>query len=464
MAFGVTDDGFVVKPLETIEDELKAELRADLGESLPLTGDTNLGVIVGIFAEKFSELWDLGQAVYAAMYPDSASTDEAMENIAAITGTLREVPVKSTVTLSMTGTPATAVPAETKFSVTATEVQFENIAQATIAAATAWAISTVYVVGDIRTNASRIYRCITNGTSAGSGGPTTTSTDITDNTAHWRYLGEGTGYITAACESVDYGAIVAAAFTLVNIDTPVAGLSNVTNLADAVPGAAEETLSALRVRREDELRVQGNSAPDAIRADLLLVTGVTSATVFYNDTDATDGNGLPPHSVEALVLGGTSAAVAAALFASAAGGIKTYGSVTESVNDASGNAQSVRFSRPDGKDAYIKVTVLTNANFPATGAADIKQALVNYAEGNLLDESGTAIFGGYQAGDDLIHAKLYLAILSIDGIDDVTALTSALVASGAGAPGGGSYTTANKAVAARELLVFDTAFITITVT
>ena len=55
--------------------------------------------------------------------------------------------------------------------------------------AKAWAASTAYVVGDRRTNDSgKVYECITAGTSAGSGGPTGTTSDITDNTAHWKYL------------------------------------------------------------------------------------------------------------------------------------------------------------------------------------------------------------------------------------------------------------------------------------
>jgi len=57
----------------------------------------------------------------------------------------------------------------------------------TISAA-AWAATTAYTVGVYVTNSSNIYRCITAGTSAGSGGPTGTTSDITDGTAHWKYV------------------------------------------------------------------------------------------------------------------------------------------------------------------------------------------------------------------------------------------------------------------------------------
>ena len=53
-----------------------------------------------------------------------------------------------------------------------------------------WAASTAYVVDDLVSNdTGKVYVCITAGTSDSSGGPTGTTTDITDNTAHWAYYG-----------------------------------------------------------------------------------------------------------------------------------------------------------------------------------------------------------------------------------------------------------------------------------
>lgn len=65
--------------------------------------------------------------------------------------------------------------------------------QLSIAATVAWAGSTAVTLGVVRTNGGNAYQCITAGTTAASGGPTTTSADITDGTAHWKYLGAVTG-------------------------------------------------------------------------------------------------------------------------------------------------------------------------------------------------------------------------------------------------------------------------------
>lgn len=67
-----------------------------------------------------------------------------------------------------------------------------SISNLTISFATdvsAWVAATAYAVDDIVYNDTpqKIYRCITAGTSAGSGGPTGEADDITDNTVHWTW-------------------------------------------------------------------------------------------------------------------------------------------------------------------------------------------------------------------------------------------------------------------------------------
>jgi hypothetical protein len=52
----------------------------------------------------------------------------------------------------------------------------------------AWLPDTAYALYDLCVNEGHRYRCITAGTSAGSGGPTSTDEDITDNTCHWKYV------------------------------------------------------------------------------------------------------------------------------------------------------------------------------------------------------------------------------------------------------------------------------------
>lgn len=72
----------------------------------------------------------------------------------------------------------------------------EQVVTVTEVAAAAWVINHAYVQGNRVTNDTapvKVYECITSGTSAGAGGPTGTGQNITDNTAHWKYIGTSFG-------------------------------------------------------------------------------------------------------------------------------------------------------------------------------------------------------------------------------------------------------------------------------
>ena len=60
----------------------------------------------------------------------------------------------------------------------------------------AWAGSTAYVRGQVVTNdtPTRCYLCITDGTSAGSGGPTDKSPRIDDTGVTWQYICDGSTF------------------------------------------------------------------------------------------------------------------------------------------------------------------------------------------------------------------------------------------------------------------------------
>lgn len=84
-----------------------------------------------------------------------------------------------------------------------------------------WQASTAYTVGQLCSNSSNIYRCTQAGTSASSGGPTTTGTAIVDGGAKWNFLYpqgmsvlNGTGGTTSAATGITYPGTFAAGYTL----------------------------------------------------------------------------------------------------------------------------------------------------------------------------------------------------------------------------------------------------------
>lgn len=65
----------------------------------------------------------------------------------------------------------------------------------TSTAAPAWQATTAYTAGQKVTNGANQYKCVTGGTSAGSGGPTGTGTGITDGTVTWDWYSKASAAV-----------------------------------------------------------------------------------------------------------------------------------------------------------------------------------------------------------------------------------------------------------------------------
>lgn len=407
MLYGVTIDGFVPKTLLDIKAEMEADWRAEFGENVDLDPNSPDGQIIGIVADQLAQLWEGEQAVYKAQDPDAAA-GQAQDAVCALTGTVRDPASKSTVTLTLTGDEGIVLDVGREVSVDGTGDRFVTLAEGELVALTAWAPATAYTAGNRRTNAGNAYVCITSGTSAGSGGPTTEDDDITDNTAHWRFLGEGDSVDDVAAEAAETGPVSAASGTLTVIETPVSGWLGAINLEDAAVGENEESDDHLRVKREDELAAPGAGTVDSIRATILRVDGVTSCTVYQNNTDSTDGEGRPPHSIAAVVEGGVDAEIAAAIFSRLSAGIQSYGDVDEDVIDSSGNVWTISFSRPNVEDIWVRLDVTVDAEtFPVDGEDQLIAAVVD-------DEAN------YPIGKDVVASRVSSRAFQVAGVLNVT--------------------------------------------
>ncbi len=444
--FGLSSTGFRAKTTSEVLAELQDAVKAKLGAGVNVQSDSILGVLLAVFADRYSELWEAAQALYASLDSDQAG-GAALDALCALTGTTRKAATKSTVTLSATGTPATVLASGRIASVAgAPTSRFVTTADATIVAATAWAPTTGYAVGDVRTNSSKIYRCITAGTSAGAGGPTGTGTDITDGTVHWRYLGDGTGYITVAAEAENAGPVIGNAYTVTTIVTPVSGWNHVTNILDAAVGANEETDAALRARRVVELSAIGAATVNSIQAALVKLSGVSDAVVFENNTDVVDGSGRPAHSVHAVIEQGTvtAAVVAAALLELVAYGIATHGGQSLAVNDSKGNAHTMKWDWATLVDIHVRVDVnVIAADFPSDGATQIKNAIVAYGD-------------ALPIGRDVVAEKIRSLVWAIPGVHDLTNFKIDIVTP--------PVASGNVTISPTQVADFDTSRITVNVT
>jgi hypothetical protein len=436
MSYGVTAAGFVAKTMDVLVEGMEAAIKSELG----FVPRGFLKKLVAIVCERLTELWEIAELAFLTMDPDAVQ-DALQDALYSITGTIRNEAVATLVTLTATGDPTTAILTGSQAENPGTGDVFETLADATITALDAWVTLTPYVVGDRVTNSSRAYVCITAGTSDVTG-PIDTSEDETDGTAHWRYIGEGEGAVDIEAECTETGPILVESGDVSEIVTLVTGWSSVKNLADGTTGRDRETNEDYRIRREQELSQAGSTTPDAIRAELLEIDGVTSVTVFHNPTDTTDADGVPPHAVECLIRGGDDQEIWDALGQLCiAAGIGSHGTEDGTWTDSEGTAWDVSFSRPEEIEIYVIIDVTKYAaEFPSDGADQIKTAIVTYGNAQKAGKDAVAWSIGRQAGE-------------VDGVLDVTAV----YIDDAPAPA----TSTTIAINTRQLAVFDTSRITV---
>ncbi len=466
--YGLTDVGFLLKTLGVIRADLNARLRQAFGASLNLGDQSIIGQMTGIVAEHFAKIWELIEAVNASRDPDSAS-GAALEQICLLTGTLRPPATYSAVSLVLTGDATTVVPAARKITTLSTSIEFETDDAATITAVDPWADTTAYVVGDRVTHDDQVYQCSTAGTSHATTGPIgppdfnhpdTNSaqafSDITDGTVHWIYLGPGDGAVDVVASATDSGPKIAAAYDIRGEDAivdTISGWLGVINLLDASVGSDAATDAQLRILREQELASGGSSPIDALKAELLEVPGVVAVTIFQNVDDVTDADGIPPHSIEALVRGPETPdadfdqSVFDALLAGVAAGIKTHADpagtpVTGTATDSEGTEHDMAFSRPTEIEIYVDVELTKDPDaYPLDGDDQVKNAIVAFGDAQ-------------NTGKDVVASALIGAIFaSVPGVLDVTLLQID------DAPSPSTSTTI--AISKRQLAVFDTSRVTV---
>lgn len=446
---GVTSTGFVPATIDEIVAFFNAAWRTVFGAGVNVDPQSRNGQEIGIIAEQLGEVWQAGESI-AQLFNPNGAVDAGLDNLCAITGTTRAPASKSQATLALTGTPATVVGTGKIASIPGTTSKFATKASATIGAIAAWVALTAYVAGDRRRNGGtqRIYQCITDGISAGAGGPTTTAADIVDGTVHWRFLGPGTGAIDVAAEATVTGVIQGYSGTINTIDTAVGGWSGVINVLDAVPGAAIESNPTLRVRRIDELGGQGVSSLPALRSAILRVKGVTSCVIFENTTDATV-EGVTPHAFEAMVEGGADADILATVFKKRPTGIENIGTTSGVVVDAAGFNRTAKFSRPQQVVLYVTAFITKDpSTYPVDGNTQVK---------DIIATRGNAQKTGRDAeGTELASWLFPRADIPGIGVPGIVKMTTPLLVDTANPP-----VTAEVVMNPRQKASYDTSRITV---
>ncbi len=202
------------------------------------------------------------------------------------------------------------------------------------------------------------------------------------------------GQVIATATCATPGAVAAMPGTINQINTPTRGWTSVTNPSAATVGAAVEQDSALRIRQSQSVALPSLTPFAALDGAIANVAGVTRHKLYENDTGSQDANGLPPHSVAAIVDGGDVTAVAQTIRGKKGQGVSTFGSTSVVVPDFWGNPHTIYFFRPSPVPVFVAITLKVFSGYTTQVGNDIKTAIAAY-------------INSLSIGDDVLLSRVY---------------------------------------------------------
>lgn len=315
----IDDTGLHIPTYSEIRDDLIAKFREIYGQDIYLGNDAQDYQMIAAFSLKTYDTFQLMQLVYNNQSVKSA-VGTGLSSRVKLNGLRRKTATCSTCVLTLTGTPGTTIPA-----------------------------------GIVEDTQGRKWR-------------------LPENTRFDREMIE----ITAQCQ--DIGAVEAPVGTITKISNPQYGWLTVTNKVPAVMGRPIETDEELRRRQAISTAIPSQNMVHSTLAGIAGVAGVTRYKVYENDTNHTDENGIPSHSITAVVEGGLDGAVAEQIYLRKGPGCGTHGTTATIYTNSDGLKNEIRFFRPIYQEIAVKITVRKYAAYTTAVEQDIKRNIAAYIE------------------------------------------------------------------------------------
>lgn len=260
------------------------------------------------------------------------------------------------------------------------------------------------------------------------------------------------GSVTVQFQNQTTGPIACPIGSLNKIYTAVAGWNTVSNPAAGALGNNVESRAAFELRRQSSVAVNAVNSIQSIQAAVLAVPNVLQAVVVDNSTNATVNYGstsypLAAHSICVSVAGGTSSAIATAIWNKKPPGCGYNGNTTVTVYDttyATPIPYTVTYLTPTSTPAYFTINIQNNPLLPSNIVQLVQNAVLASFNGQ---DGGTAVTinsttysGRYYANINAISSavnviEVYLGLsaspstLSIAfGIDQLPTLSASNIA------------------------------------
>ena len=403
---GLTPDGFVVKRTPELKLDLEELITGFFGP-VNLNDSSVFGQLIGLTVEQQTIFWELLQEVYWSQYPSSAQGVN-LDRVVSLNGVTRLTAASTTVQAVVSGSAGTLLSAGRLASNSQTSDQYRLTDSVTIAAATSVGarivvstltpsvnytitlngVSYTYNSGadptqlSILTNLAGLMPVGVTATVTGSGADAVL--DLSYNTPQPVVVGARLAVarlsVYGTFSALKTGPIDLPAGGLDTIITPISGWESVTNRSPGTIGRFAETDTELRRRRSQSLKLGGQNTIESVTATLAQLPGVLTQRVAVNNTDSTNAEGIPSHSIRAIVDGGLAEDIGRVLFDYVAAGIGYYGAITVDVpSEVTGTTFPVKFDRPTNVPFYVTVTFKTSPESPVNAVQAVRDALTAFA-------------------------------------------------------------------------------------
>lgn len=202
--------------------------------------------------------------------------------------------------------------------------------------------------------------------------------------------------VTLTCQEFDH---TAKANEICKIGTPTAGWESVINEQDAIKGQVLETDGNLRARQNISTCKPSKTVLEGTIGGIAEISGVIRQRVYENFDSVPDENGIPGHSIAAVVEGGDNKEIAEEIYLRKTPGTGTYGTekIAVTILDCYGKEEEsiISFFRPVYKDIFVTVKIKALYGYTVELGEKIKQNIAEYLNGLRIgdDLSISAIWG-----------------------------------------------------------------------
>lgn len=159
-----------------------------------------------------------------------------------------------------------------------------------------------------------------------------------------------------------------------SMDTVIVGIEKITTTKTAKEGVFEEMDGSLLNRFMRSHSINNHDDRQGLEGALLDLPDVKQARVYENFTNQTDDKGVPAHSLNAVVIGGSDDDIGLTILKKKIGGCGVFGSISNT-QEYAGAQRTVKFDRASSVNIKVKLLLERVGGFHDIDTESIKSAL-----------------------------------------------------------------------------------------